>query len=61
MMQERIPFLKNIFALHSVNFYPTDKIELGFFESVVFGGRFEPMYIMPFSEFFLFTGLPWFP
>ena len=54
-------FPEKYFAIHSVNFYPTKNIELGFFESVVFGGRFEPMYIMPFSEFFYSQGFLGFP
>ena len=54
-------FPEKYFAIHSIFFHPTEKIELGFFESVVFGGRFEPMYVMPFSEFFYSQGFLGFP
>lgn len=37
---------------HSFDFRPTDKLELGFFESVIWGGRFEFMYLAPFGEYF---------
>jgi len=37
---------------HIVSFRPVPKLELAFFESVVWGGRFDPMYLIPFGEVF---------
>jgi len=48
-------------ALHSLNLFPLPWLEVGVFESVVYGGRFEPLYIIPFSEFFYFQGIIGFP
>lgn len=38
-------------ALHSLDFAVTDSLELGYFESVVWGNRFETMYLAPFTNF----------
>ncbi len=37
---------------HSFDFQVTDRLELGFFESVVWGDRFEFLYLAPFGEYF---------
>lgn len=38
--------------LHTIDFKPHPKLELGFYESVVWGGRFEPLYMAPFNHYF---------
>ncbi len=38
--------------LQSFNFYPTDWLELGYFETVVWGGRFDLTYLLPAKELF---------
>ena len=43
-------------AMHTVTFYPLSWLEFSVFESIVYGGRFEPLYIIPFSEFFYLQG-----
>ncbi|HAK44651.1 MAG TPA: hypothetical protein DCO79_01850, partial [Spirochaeta sp.] len=48
-------------AMHTFTFYPLSRLELSVFESVVYGGRFEPMYLIPFSEFFYLQGTIGFP
>ncbi|MDC7222662.1 MAG: hypothetical protein PQJ60_02910 [Spirochaetales bacterium] len=44
-------------ALHSYNWAPYDWLDLGFFESVVWGERLEPLYLMPFTYLFYNQGL----
>ncbi len=48
-------------ALHSLNLYPNKWIQVGFFETVVYGGRFEPLYLIPLSEYFYLQGVLGFP
>lgn len=48
-------------VLHSLNVYPLDWLELEAFETVVYGGRFEPLYLMPFAEYFYLQGVLGFP
>lgn len=38
--------------LHSFDYSPFPGFEWGFFESVVWGGRFEPLYLAPFVNYF---------
>lgn len=38
--------------LHSFDFYPSRRLEFGISETVVWGGRFEFMYLAPFQEYF---------
>jgi len=38
--------------LHSFDFRPRKNLELGFFESVVWGGRWEMLYMAPFNQYF---------
>ncbi|HKL87261.1 MAG TPA: hypothetical protein VJ861_13090 [Treponemataceae bacterium] len=44
-------------ALHSLNFKPFPWFEIGLFESVLYGNRFEPLYLIPFSVFFISQAL----
>jgi len=46
---------------HSITAYPFPWLELGILESVIYGGRFEPYYLVPLSEFFYFQGTIGFP
>ncbi|HOV37674.1 MAG TPA: hypothetical protein PLG79_03045 [Spirochaetales bacterium] len=39
-------------VLQSFNFYPTSWLEMGFFETIVWGGRFDLIYLLPFKELF---------
>jgi hypothetical protein len=38
--------------LHSFNFRPLSNLEFGLIESVVWGGRFDPLYLVPFDYLF---------
>lgn len=47
-------------SLHSISFFPGPVVEFGFFESVIYGDRFDPMYLIPFSMFYynqVFSGV----
>lgn len=49
-------------ALHSLEFYPTSWLTLGIYESVVWGGRFEPLYLLPIPVVLFYTqGMAGFP
>ena len=49
-------------ALHSLEFYPTSWLTLGIYESVVWGGRFEPLYLLPIpAVLFYAQGMVGFP
>lgn len=39
-------------ALHDLRYTPTSQLEFSFFESSIFGGRFEPSYLIPTSTYF---------
>ncbi len=39
-------------SMHSFNFFPGPVVELGVFETVIYGERFDPMYLIPFSSFY---------
>ena len=43
--------------LHAFRFHPAPGVELGLVESVVYGGRFEPVYLVPLASAFLNQGL----
>jgi hypothetical protein len=45
-------FPEKFLIIHSFNFRPIDKLELGFTESVIWGGRMEPLYLVPFTYLF---------
>ncbi|OHE73088.1 MAG: hypothetical protein A2413_18845 [Treponema sp. RIFOXYC1_FULL_61_9] len=38
--------------LHTIDFSPTKDLEIGIFESVMYGGRFEFQYLAPFNMYF---------
>jgi hypothetical protein len=40
-------------VIHGINWSPTQWLELGLFESMVWVDRVEPLYLIPLSEFFL--------
>lgn len=50
-------FSEKYMVLHSYNWAPFDWVDLGFFETVVYGGRFEPLYLIPFSYLFYNQGI----
>jgi hypothetical protein len=50
-------FSQKYLALHSYNWAPLDWLDLGFFETVVYGNRFEPLYLIPFSYLFYNQGI----
>ncbi|MCF7927669.1 MAG: hypothetical protein K9L68_01150 [Spirochaetales bacterium] len=37
-------------VFHGINFRVTENLELGMFESVIYGGRFEPVYLLPVGQ-----------
>ncbi len=39
-------------VIQSFNFYPADWLELGYFESIMWGGRMDLNYLLPFKELF---------
>ncbi|MDR2588885.1 MAG: hypothetical protein LBC67_05605 [Spirochaetales bacterium] len=39
-------------VIQSLNVYPTDWLELGYFETMVWGGRMDMTYLLPFKELF---------
>ncbi|MDC7222664.1 MAG: hypothetical protein PQJ60_02920 [Spirochaetales bacterium] len=43
-------------VLHSYSWAPYKWLDIGFFESVVYGERFEPVYLLPFSYLFYAQG-----
>jgi len=53
-LHEEIPekFPDKHLVLQSFNFYPTSWLELGFFESIVWGKRLDLNYLLPFKELF---------
>ena len=48
-------------AIHGLDVRPVDWFSFGILDSVVFGGRFDPTYLLPFSVFFTSQGLFGFP
>ncbi|MHC6203025.1 hypothetical protein ACYULU_07510 [Breznakiellaceae bacterium SP9] len=47
------PYPEKYMVLHSLGFAPFSWLEFVYYESAVYGGRFEPMYLIPFSGFML--------
>ncbi|MDR3138127.1 MAG: capsule assembly Wzi family protein [Treponema sp.] len=45
-------FPEKYLVLHSINFNPCSNLEFGFVETVVWGGRFEFLYLPPFIQLF---------
>jgi len=54
-------FTQKYLSLHSLNVPVTSWFELGAFETVVYGGRFEPLYLVPVYLFFHTQGMLGFP
>jgi hypothetical protein len=50
-------FSQKYMVFHSYNWAPLDWLDLGFFETVVYGNRFEPLYLVPFSYLFYNQGI----
>ena len=48
-------------TLHSLNFRPLPWLSIGIVDSIIYGGRFEPIYLLPFSAYFISQGLYGFP
>jgi hypothetical protein len=48
-------------ALHGLELYPLPWLTVGIFESVVWGGRFEALYLLPFAAHYYTQGLVSFP
>ncbi|HET6449822.1 MAG TPA: hypothetical protein VFI08_00870, partial [Spirochaetia bacterium] len=48
-------------ALHGLDVYPLPWLSVGIFESVVWGGRFELLYLLPFAVHYYTQGLVGFP
>lgn len=48
-------------SFHSLNIRPLEWLSFGIVDSVIFGGRFDPTYLLPFSVFFTSQGLFGFP
>lgn len=48
-------------GFHSLEIRPLPWISVGIVDSMIFGGRFEPIYLLPFSAFFMSQGLYAFP
>lgn len=38
-------------AIHSLDFYPAENFEFGYFETVIWGDRYEPLYLVPLTSF----------
>ena len=52
---------KKFLALHSLDIRPLSWFSFGIVDSVIYGNRFEPIYLLPFSAFFISQGLYDFP
>ena len=48
-------------ALHGLDLYALPWLTVGMFESIVWGPRFEPLYLLPFSVYYINEGLVGFP
>lgn len=48
---------EKFFSIHSLDFHPFDWLSVSFVESVMYGGRIEPMYMLPLTVYFLNQGL----
>lgn len=50
-------FPEKFLSVHSFDFRPFDWLSVSLLESVVYGGRFEPMYILPLSPYMISQGM----
>ena len=48
-------------AIHSLNIRPLPWLSFGIVDTIIYGKRFEPIYLLPFSAFFISQGLYSFP
>lgn len=48
-------------AVHTLQIRPLTWLSFGIIDSIIYGGRFEPIYLIPFSIFFVSQGLYDFP
>jgi len=48
-------------ALHGLDLYLLDWLTVGIFESVVWGPRFEPLYLLPYAVYFYVQGFSGYP
>jgi len=55
------PFPSKFLALHGLELYPLPWLTLGIFESVVWGGRFEILYLLPYAVHYYTQGFVAFP
>lgn len=44
-------------SVHSFDYRPSDKFSISFFESVIYGGRLDLLYLLPFSPYMVSQGL----
>lgn len=52
---------KKFLSLHSLDIRPLSWLSFGIVDSMIYGDRFEPIYFLPFSVFFISQGLYDFP
>ena len=52
---------KKFLTLHSLDIRPLPWLSFGLVDSMIYGNRFEPIYFLPFSAFFISQGLYDFP
>ncbi len=52
---------EKFFASHMLSYRPLPWISVGIFDSMIYGGRFEPIYLAPFSAFFIGQSIYSFP
>ena len=55
------PYADKFLALHGLELYPLPWLTLGIFESVVWGGRFELLYLLPYAVHYYTQGFVGFP
>jgi len=55
------PYADKFLALHGLELYPLPWLTLGIFESVVWGGRFELLYLLPYAVHYYAQGFAGFP
>ena len=48
-------------AIHSLNIRPLPWLSVGIVDTIIYGNRFEPIYLLPLSAFFISQGLYAFP
>lgn len=56
-MDDMSYYPEKFLSVHSLDFYPFDWLSVSFLESVMYGGRVEPMYMLPLTVYFMNQGL----